>query len=181
MKDKLISIAGNGLPWGLAAFTLAFLMGYYEFNMPAGRIAWMAATISLVVLTINGFFYSRFTRPLKDLKPITIEISATETLLLEAIANHLTEDSLVAGKLYLTNQRLVFKPHSGYKLTQPSFSWEQPIFSWDLADIEPHKFYGSIWNADGEFLLTTKEGTIMFEVDKLKQWKAALQKNKENV
>ncbi len=126
-------------------------------------------------LVVNGAVYTRFTRPVKQLKPITIELPNTEILLLQAPANHLTENSLVAGKLFLTNQRIIFKPHHSYTLAQP-------LFSWGLNDIEPFKFYGSIWNRGGEFLVNTKEvSSLMFEVDELKQWKVALNDARHNI
>lgn len=181
MKNRLISIVSNGLPWGLVFFAVAFAVGYYGYNMPAKQIGWEAAAAGLCGLLINGITYSRSTKSHKQLTTITIELPPSETIQMEAFANHLTEDSLVAGKLFLTNQRLVFKPHGAYKLPQPAFSWEQPLFSWDLNDIELYKFYGSIWNAGGEFLVNTKEqSSLMFEVDRLKQWKAALTNAKQN-
>ena len=168
MKNKLKSVAGNGLPWGLAFFCVAFLSGYYVFHMPAQKIVWLSAVIGFCALVANGIIYTRFTRPVKQLKTISIEIPNTEILLLEAPANHLTENSLVAGKLFLTTQRIIFKPHKSYKLAQS-------LFWWDLTDIEPAEFHGSIWNGGGEFLLNAKEqSSLMFEVDSLKQWKVAL-------
>ena len=169
MKDRVISIVGNGLPWGLSFFSVAFLLGYFGSNAVATENALkMALAIGACAWIFNGLIYSRFTRPFKQLKDISVEITSPEIVVLEAPANHLTDDSLVGGKLFLTNERIIFKPHSSYKLLPP-------LFSWSLDDIEPHKFHGTILNAGGEFLVNTKDGfSLMFEVDKLKEWKAAL-------
>jgi len=175
MKDKLISIAGNGLPWGLGFFCLAFGVGRFLFNLPTEQSVKIALVICVCTWVFNGFIYSRFTRSFKQLQSISLEITSPEVLMLQTPANHLTEDSLVGGKLFLTNQRIIFKPHASYKLLPQ-------IFCWNLQDIEPHKFYGTIFNAGGEFLMNTKDGaSLMFEVDKLREWEAALYNAKKSI
>jgi hypothetical protein len=72
-------------------------------------------------------------------------------------------DHLIPGKLFLTDKRLIFK------------SYKQDEYSWFLNLIHPMKFYPSIFNTGGEFILKDdKENQLVFEVDEIKIWKKAL-------
>ena len=164
MKHKLKTVISNGLPYGLVLFALSFLTGHYLFKIDRQQSLWIAAFIGISALLANGLLYRRFTKPEKVLEKISFEFGNAELLIVQAPANHLIEENLVPGKLFLTNERLLFK-------TAENKSRE---YTWDVTDLKPVDFYKSIWNAGGEFILkTTDEISLMFEVDKLKPWKEA--------
>ena len=167
MKDKLKSIIGNGLPYGLVFFALSFILGNL-FRVGTRGTLWMSSFIGISALLANGFMYNRFSKPLKELEDISIKIENPELILIQAPANHLIEESLVPGKLFLTNKRIIFKAHgTGDNITKE--------YSWDRTHLMPISFHGSMFNARGEFLVKASDDILlMFEVNKLKQWKDAL-------
>ncbi|MES1182022.1 MAG: hypothetical protein ABUL44_04420 [Flavobacterium sp.] len=159
------SVLGNGLPYGILFFGLSFFLGQYLFHVALQKTLLMSSILGLSALLLNGFIYNRFSKPLKKLEEISTKVDKHELLLLEAPANHLIDDSLVPGKLFLTDRRLIFKAYEADENVPP-------LFLWDLVHLTPVDFSGSIWNAGGEFLFKTKEGfSLMFEVNKLKPWK----------
>ena len=102
------------------------------------------------------------------MESLSIILNDTESLLLQAPANHLIDGNLVPGKLSLTDKRLVF---TAFKAAENG----QRVYQWDSTTLTPHGFYKSIWNAGGEFLLKPEgDIAIMFEVNRLKPWKEAL-------
>jgi len=128
----------------------------------------MSGIIAIVGVLVNGAIHSRFKKPLKKLEGITIDLTAAEPLLLQAPANHTIDDYLTPGKLFLTSRQLIFKTYG--KAGAPPQE-----YAWPLSGLAPVGFYGTLWNAGGEFVLQTKdEATLMFEVDELKPWKSAL-------
>lgn len=166
-KEEVKRIGGNGLPWGVGFFILSFLIGRYLFELTTENDIVISFIMGIGALLANGVVYTRFCKPLRDLKEIWLEIDKAETLLLSCPANHMIDENLVSGKLFLTNKKLLFKAHNDYEIFPE-------ILIVDLADIKPGNFYGSPWNAGGEFLLnTTDDNSLMFEVDELKLWKQA--------
>ena len=166
MKVKIKSVLGNGLPWGMAFFALSFVFGY-AFKLGVNNNIKISASAAIIGLLLNGLVYSRFSKSPKQLEGISIKLEELELLILQAPANHLIDGSLVPGKLFLTDKRIIFKPF------KPKEGIKQE-YTWSLTQLEPVAFYKSIWNAGGEFLLkTNNETSEMFEVDKLKPWKEA--------
>lgn len=167
MKKKIISILGNGLPYGVAFFAFCALVGYF-FHFPAKQYLIISGVLAAFVWLMNGYVYNRFSKPIKELEQISIEIGESESVLLEAPANHLVEESLQPGKLVLTSQRLIFQSH-------PKASAGQTEFVWELFTLKPFRFHKSMFNAGGEFLMQKENGdTIMFEVNELVKWKNAI-------
>jgi hypothetical protein len=170
MKNKIKSILGNGLPWGMASFALAFITGY-AFKIGLHNNIQISTLVAIIGLLLNGLVYSRFSKSPEQLEGISIKLEDSEPVALQAPANYLIDGSLVPGKLFLTDKRILFKP----------FKPKEDIlqeYTWYLTQLVPLAFYKSIWNAGGEFLLkTNNEITLMFEVDKLKPWKEALRRN----
>jgi hypothetical protein len=164
MKNKLLSILGNGLPWGLAFFALAFIIGY-RFNIGLSNTLITGGFVAVPAVLANGLIYNRFSKRLKDLENIYIPLDVSEFVVLQSAANHLIDGNLVPGKLLLTDKRLVFKPF------KPREN-EPQEYMWAVILLKPAAFYKSLWNAGGEFLLDTgEEVPVMFEVNKLKPWK----------
>jgi|GEM_PF-1933984 len=167
---RLKNIIGNGLPYGLTLFALGCIITFV-FHLPLKVSLWMSAFIAIAAVLVNGALHSRFKKPLKKLEAISIDPADGEPLL-QTPANHSIDDRLVPGKLFLTNHRLLFK----------SYGKGEEQYAWDLSDLKPVGFYGTVWNAGGEFVLSTKtEATLMFEVDELKAWKTALAGAKQPV
>jgi len=166
MKKKLVSIFTNGLPWGMAFFALAFLIGYTG-NIGLHATLKISALVAIAALLANGLLHGRFSKSLKKLEAISLILDDAELLLAQAPANHLIDGNLVPGKLFLTDKKLVFKP---FKVVENG----QPVYEWDSTTLAPHRFYKSIWNTGGEFLLHTgEEIPLMFEVTSIKIWKEA--------
>lgn len=161
--NKLKSIVFNGLPWGLAFFGLSFIWAYFLIHTGLQLSVRVSLYIGLAALLANGALYNRFAKPLKMLDSLSVHLQGSETLLISSPANHLVDESLVPGKLFLTNERLIFR------------SIKSEEYSWALRNLEPINFYRSIWNSGGEIILSTvNEISLMFEVDKLKPWKDTL-------
>jgi hypothetical protein len=164
MKNKIKSIVGNGLPWGITFFGLSFLLSQFLINIPVQQHIPIDILVGFASMLINGAMYSRFSKSLKNLQRISIDISEPELLLLEEPANHLIDERLIPGKLFLTDQRIIFKP-----LQEDNNAL---LYAWQLADLTPVHFYGSLRNEGGEFILHTMDDIpLMFEVDNLKSWK----------
>ena len=167
MNYKLKTIIGNGLPYGILFFCLSFILAYYTSNLGMQKTLAISAIMGICAMLINGMLYSRFTKPLKELEQITIELNDAETLLIQAPANFLIGDGLIPGKLFLTEERMIFKSYPDNEETASEYSWNN-------ADLKPYKFHCSIQNAGGQFRLTASDNTtIMFEVDQIKIWKEA--------
>jgi len=166
MNTRLKTILLNGLTHGGFFFLLGFLIGYYLFNFPVPKSLLGSAPVGLAGFIIYGFIQSRFTKPLKTLHAITILPDDFEQIKMEAPANHMIEDHLISGKLVLTQKRLIFK------------SYEQVEHSWLLTQLHSFKFYTSLFNAGGEFILKDEnEYQLVFEVDEVRLWKRSLLAN----
>ncbi len=166
--NGLKHILGNGFPYGLLFFGLSFLLSYYSFHLSLQSSLLLSAGIGVAALFANGLTYRRFARPLKDLENIQPPLNGEEVVTLQTPANHLLDERLVPGKLVLTRERLLFQPAAIAEGVLQSYSWQ-------LSQLQPIGFYGSVWNAGGEFLFETEEkASIMFEVNELKRWKMAL-------
>jgi hypothetical protein len=167
MKQKIIAIIGNGYFYGLAFFVLSLLLGYYLTSIGWQKNIGMAFIMGVSALLVNGLLYSRFSQPLKCLENISVELDGSEKLLLEAPANHLIQNNLLPGKLFLTDRRIIFRSYGTDKVTLEEVSWNR-------LDLVPAGFFRSIQNSGGEFLLKKKDDvSLMFEVDSMKPWKDA--------
>lgn len=169
MKNKIKSIVGNGLPYGITFFGLSFMIGYF-FHVDLQQTLEMSVFLGIAALLINGFIYSRFSKPIKSLNEISVSLNNSELLLLQSPANYLIEDSLVPGKLFLTDLRLIFKSYEKETISQKEHFW-------NINSITPVDFSWSLWNSGGEFILRSEsQNRLMFEVDKIKIWKTHLSK-----
>ena len=165
MKDRSKEILMNGMPYGLGFFALAFALSYFPSGMDIFYSAKIAFAVGTFALLVNGLPNNRFIKPVSSLENIWIETNHSELILIECPANHRVDELLVAGKLVLTDQRLLFASSDTDDRTQQTYTWL-------LADLQTHAFYSSIWNPGGEFLLRTRDGTIlMFEVNEMKPWR----------
>lgn len=152
----------NGALYGVLFFVLAYVCSVL-FLIPVDEKWEISSIMGMAAMVTSGLIYRRFTVPVKKLEQITVSLPEGEILLLQAPANVQTEDGAVPGKLFLTGNRLLFKPVDG-----------QEVFSWPLSSLHAVGFYRSIQNAGGEFVLATPESNIAFEVDWLRPWKEQL-------
>ena len=121
MKKKLVSIFTNGLPWGMAFFALAFLIGYTG-NIGLHATLKISALVAIAALLANGLLHGRFSKSLKKLEAVSLILDDAELLLAQAPANHLIDGNLVPGKLFLTDKKLVFKPFKVVENGQPVYA-----------------------------------------------------------
>ncbi len=162
MNTKFKNFIFNGLTYGIVFFILSFI-SYCVFNFPVQKAALYSLPIAGVALIINGLIQSRFTKSSKTLQKITISLEDFEILKIEAPANHIIDDDLISGKLFLTEKRLVF------------ISFEQEKYTWFLINLHSFKFHPSIFNTGGEFIVTDdNQNKLVFEVHEIKTWKKAL-------
>lgn len=161
--NKIKTIFGNGLYWGIIFFVVSFCIGYFNSDIPLKTILMISIPIAFLALIINGAMYSRFTKPLKTLEKIEIKIEDDEDLAIATPANHLINDDMISGKLGLTNKRLIFK------------TYQQEEFAWTKSELHTIVYYRSFKNKGGEFTTNDKNNRkLVFEVDQLKLWKDAL-------
>jgi hypothetical protein len=156
-------ILRNGWAYGVVFFVLSFLLGYYSFGLPLNKSLLVSTPIGIGALLLNGLFYSRFAKSSKKLNSISIQLHHAETLKLGSPANHTINEYAVAGKLFLTDKRLIFK------------SYKQDEYAWVLRTLHSMEFYPSIFIAGGDFIIRDEMGNrLVFEVDDFKIWKKAL-------
>ena len=156
-------ILRNGLAYGIVFFVLSFFLGYYSFRFPLNSSLLVSTPIAVGALLLNGLFYSRFAKSSKKLNNISVQFHHSENLKLASPANHTINDHLVAGKLFLTDKRLIFK------------SYKQGEYAWSLRTLHSMEFYPSIFIAGGEFIIRDETGNrLVFEVDEIKTWKMSL-------
>jgi hypothetical protein len=163
MKNKLTSIIGNGSPYGFLFFALSFIMGYYSADLGLRKTLIIALSISVPAVLINGILYSRFTKPVKKLEQITIELNDAEALIHQAPANFIVDDGLIPGKLFLTHERLIFKSFSVDGETALEYFWNKQGLTID-------KLFTTYRNAGGQFRVRERDSLLMFEVDDLRVW-----------
>lgn len=125
MKQKIIAIIGNGYFYGLAFFVLSLLLGYCLTSIGWQKNISIAFIMGISALLVNGLLYSRFSKPLKSLENISVELGESEKLLLKVPANHLIQNNLVSGKLFLTGHRIIFRLYAIDETTVEEMSWNR--------------------------------------------------------
>ncbi|MDI3321199.1 hypothetical protein [Pinibacter soli] len=164
--NQTIKILRNGISYGVAMFVLAYIFGtYYHFSSQDTLLA--SSFMSIAALLANGLIHRKYTKPVKVLQAINITLQDSETVKLQTPANHTMDENAVPGKLFLTDKRLAFVPCQQDEQTQQ-------VHSWSLTDQHSFKFYPTIFNAGGEFIINCSDHQLVFEVDELKAWKRSL-------
>lgn len=170
--QKIRDVLGNGFPYALSFFAISFALGYLVPGLSLKMVLAASVVIGVAAWLANGLLFSRFTKPVKKLQSIVLPNAFLHEVVLEAPANHLIDESMVSGKLFLTAESLIFVAHESYR------EGEKPAKYWTLSQLAPERFYPSFLNAGGVFLLTVNDAsTLTFEVDKLKPWKQLLAAN----
>src|SRR6218665_1392810 len=98
----------NGLAWGIGFFLISLLLCYYTLNQSLQKSLLSSLVAALLMFVVNGFIQSRFTKSYRRLSALAISLGDNENVKLAAPANHIIDDHLISGKLFLTGHRLVF-------------------------------------------------------------------------
>jgi len=163
--NSTIKVFRNGLIYGIGLFILSYV--FYSNVYPLKQALLISGSIGFAALVINGLLFRRYTKPTRKLDAINITLQNAETLELHAPANFTIDENQVPGKLFLTNKRLVFIPYKQEEKDQKEYSWQ-------LTKRHSFKFYPTIFNAGGEFIISHDNQQLVFEVDELKLWKQSL-------
>jgi hypothetical protein len=162
MNTQFKNFIFNGLTYGILFYALSCI-GYGILHFPLQKALLYSIPIGLVTLIVNGLIQTRFTKSVRALQAITLCPQDPETVKIEAPANHMIDDHLVSGKLFLTEKQLVF------------ISLQQEQYAWPLANLQPLKFHWTIFNTGGEFIVEDEsKNKLVFEEDEIKKWKNAL-------
>jgi hypothetical protein len=163
--NPAIKVFRNGLIYGIGLFILSYI--FYGNVYPLKQALLISGSIGFAALVINGLLFRRYTKPTKKLDAINITLQDSEILKAQAPANHTIDEHQIPGKLFLTDKRLVF-------VSCQQEDQEQQEHSWSLTNQQSFKFYPTIFNAGGEFIIICNDQQLVFEVDELKLWKKAL-------
>lgn len=131
---------------------ISLVSGVIEGAISGFIFAW------LIALFVNSKFLIQSTK---------IEIAKDETILFETGANHFKGAEAVGGKLYLTNQRLVFKSHK-FNIQKHELS----IGLSDIAKVDRYKTLGLVNN--GLMVMTSENTTEKFVVQQIEEWVSQL-------
>jgi hypothetical protein len=100
-------------------------------------------------------------------------------MLVESIrANRMEGLRAVGGRLYLTDQRLVFRPHAFDAATGGS-AWESPLRAVALADIAPRGSDRSFAALRRRLRITTADGAEVFVVNHVSEVATRIEKARQ--
>ncbi len=141
----------------------------------AGQLSLKIVVSAIIGAVVGGLVYGVVTfYSLKRGGKIQIELQEDEKILKEGAANHKVKFEAVGGKLFLTNERLVFKSHK--------MNIQNHLFALPLSEIKDQgkfKTLGIVLN--GLNITTVKNVTERFVVYKPNEWITELEKIKKGV
>lgn len=120
----------------------------------------------LVAGALSGFLYGWIIRKFvisKYIRDIKIKTEENETILFETTANHFVGIEAVGGKLFLTNERLVFKSHN---LNIHNHELSVPLY--DIGLVGRYKTLGLVNN--GLSITTAGNKVEKFVVEQIESW-----------
>lgn len=168
MNDKV----KPGLFFGIIMATIFIAESLLTANITTTNEIVRIIAIGILSGAIAGFVFGFLTEKFRTSKFVKnstqININADEKIIFETPANHFKGAEGVGGKLYLTNERLVFKSH---KLNFQKH--ELSILLHDIAKVERYKVLGMINN--GLIVYTFQNTTEKFVVEKANEWYEYLQ------
>ena len=176
MERKRKSGFNAGLSFGIVVTTVSILQNFltadeHTFAGIMKSIAEGLITGSLSGVLV-GWLVNVFTRSKFIERTTRMNIEPGETILFETPANHFKEKEGVEGKLYLTTNRLVFKPHT--------LNIQNHQLSIKLNDIDAVDRYKTMHIVNNcLFITTNKNITEKFVVEEAEQWAEKLPGKKQ--
>jgi hypothetical protein len=164
---KLKNIFKTGLSFGIAITILFILQKLLDNEELTSTeiIKLVVEGISTVIFAsfLYGLLMSAFIKS-KFVKNTTkISTQPDETILFETPANHFKSIEAVGGKLYLTNQRLIFQSHK--------LNIQNHQLSINLNDIDNVHRYKTLGMIDNGLSITTNNSTTKnFVVEQPAKW-----------
>lgn len=158
-----------GLAFGLIMFLFYVVQNLLTADIITTRIILKALASSLVAAAIGGFLFgwlmgafanSKFVK-----KETQITLNSGEVIVHSTLGNHIKGIEAVGGKLYLTNQRFVFKSHK--------VNFQRHELSIDLNDIayvQRYKTLGLINNAVSVVTNQNKKEKFVVEQQEIDRW-----------
>lgn len=156
-----------GLFFGVAMALFFIVRDFFINDDLTARSIIISIVAALIGGAISGLFFAWFMARFANSKSVAqstkIEIADGETILFETGANHFKGAEGVGGKLYLTNQRLVFKSHK-FNIQKHELS----IGLRDIAKVDRYKTLGLVNN--GLMVTTSENTTEKFVVQQIEEW-----------
>ena len=146
-------------------FGIIMAAGLITINsIEANHISIRIIVIGLISASVGGLIFGIFMKIVfKRGDKIQIDIRKDETILKEALANHIKNHESVGGKLFLTNKRLIFKSHK--------INIQKHIFELDLNEINSYRRYKTMGMIPNGLKITTNDNlTEKFVVNKPNEW-----------
>lgn len=138
----------------------------------AGQISLKIVVSGIVGAVVGGLVYGVVILYfLKRGNKIQIEIQEDEKILKEGAANHKVKFEAVGGKLFLTNERLVFQSHK--------INVQNHLFALALNEIKDWRKYKTLGLFSNGLKITTQNNaTEKFVVNKSDEWIRQIEKIK---
>lgn len=165
MKNKALL---SGVIFGIGMAISFITMNSIE----ASQINLKIIVSGLIGAIIAGLIFGLFMKYIfKKGNNIQIELQDNENILKEGLANHKVKYESVGGKLFLTTQRLVFKPHK--------INVQRHLFELELNKIKDcNKFKSLGVFSNGLIINTNNNETERFVVNNPNDWITVIDKER---
>lgn len=162
-KNKWIQ---SGLNFGFGMTTFFILQNLFQAEVITGKVVLRAVGAGLVGGLVAGLLFGLIMKFFSTSKMVqkgtALTLQPEETILFETDANHFKGIEAVGGRLYLTNQRLVFVSH---RLNVQNHTW-----SIIPATIQKIERYRPMWLSNKGIRITTADAVEKFVVDQPAEW-----------
>lgn len=156
----------SGLAFGLGMTIFFILQNLFQADEITTKVVMKAVVAGLVGGLVAGLLFGlilKFFAQSKTLqKGMELPLHPNESILFETDANHFKGIEAVGGRLYLTNQRLVFVSH---RLNVQNHLW-----SIIPASIQRVERFRPLLIANNGIRLITADATEKFVVDQREEW-----------
>lgn len=123
----------------------------------------IGGVIAGILFVLIGWSLSLLRKPRLNIETGSFEMNPSETLVFETAANHFKGFKTLGGRLFMTNNRLIFNNHKS--------NGENPEFSINLNEIKSVNRYKILGIVNkGLSIVTTLETTEKFEVLRVEEW-----------
>ena len=162
-KNKWIQ---SGLSFGFGMTIFFILQNLFQADAITGKVVLKAVVAGLVGGLVAGllfglilkyFFKSKFVQ-----KGMDLALQPDESILFETDANHFKGIEAVGGRLYLTNQRLVFVSHQ--------INVQKHLWAVLPASVQKAERYRPMLLSNNGIRITTADGVEKFVVEQPQEW-----------